>query len=650
VLRLKLRLHPPRGRVNFQGHDRERMLFASGVGALAIVLDSQVRPRKERKGQIINRIRADIRESIKKALPAGEARALVLSLLIADRSELGGGTWSLLRKTGTGHLLAISGLHIGLAAVVGFWMMQLVLTVLPSGISKARSGFSACCTGAFVLAVSYGALAGFPVSTVRALTMLAIATWAIRSNRAPIAFKAWLAAFIFLLLADPFTPLTAGFWLSFAAVLGLIVFFTPRCGRSSWWTTLPRAQVAVMAVTLPLGAFWFQTGSILALPSNLIAIPWVSFLSVPLVLAAVVAYPLPFLFEALLEAAQWSCSGLLKFLGLVARIGNSYSLLTPAINAGHLVLALGGGLLLLLPRGCTARWLGLCLMGTLFLPRAATLEEGEYSIETLDVGQGLAVLVRTRTHSLLYDTGPGDGKHWSLAESTVAPALASDGNGGPDLIVVSHADLDHAGGMRELRARFVNAELLLNRPQDNSGVNGCHQGQSWEWDGVEFDVLHPSVWLPYQGNDSSCVISIDNGKFRSLLTGDIGNAVESRLSADIDSHDFITVPHHGSASSSSRLFLDAVQPAWAVVSAAYANRFGFPRPEVIRDYDSIETRVFSTVDCGALEIKFPTTGKPGVRAARNEGPWPWRWHANRSDCMVRSDRSMYHLDRLKLKE
>lgn len=643
--RLKLRLRPPRGLVNFQGFDREQVLFAAGVGALGSVLGGERLAVHPPRPLNTDGLRDRVRDRIREVLPAGPGRALVLSLAIADRSELHGDDWSLLRTTGTGHLLAISGLHVGLAAVAGFWLTRGLLFLIP-WLRGSRAVFIAACAGAWLSALAYGVLAGFPVSTLRALAMLAVALCVIAARRGSGAFQAWLLAVLAVLAIDPFAPLTPGFWLSFAAVLALIIFFAPRGQPSNWWSALPRAQMAVMVVMLPLAALWFQSGSWLAFPANLLAIPWVSFVSVPLVLAGVAAGPLPALANLLLELAWWSCASLHEFLQAVAGIEGGRRWLTPGVGAMAAALGLGGGLLLLLPRGLAVRWLGLCLLAIVFLPRAAVLAEGEYSVETLDVGQGLAVLVKTRNHSLLYDTGPGgsyeDGKRWSLFDPVIAPALAADGGRGPDLVAVSHADLDHAGGLPDLLARFGEVELRIN--DRDGGGPGCSEGWSWTWDAVHFRAVHPSGYLPYLGNDSSCVISVDNGRHRTLLAGDISTVVEDRIAGRLAGHHLITVPHHGSASSSGPALIAATRPAWAVVSAAYGNRFGFPRREVLERYHRQGAAVLSTTDCGALRAVFPRRGDPAVVAARVVRDRPWRWQPE-EPCMVTSNHAMYHLER-----
>ncbi|MDX1554485.1 MAG: DNA internalization-related competence protein ComEC/Rec2 [Xanthomonadales bacterium] len=638
--RLKLRLRSPKGLLNFQGHDRERALFASGTGALATVLAGQRLPPWNDRGGTIDCVRHAVRGSIQDMLPAGPARGLILSLAIADRSELGRDSWAVLRRTGTGHLLAISGLHVGLAAMAGFWLTRLLLLALGSqpGLNGGRASFLACCVGSMVTALVYGGLAGFPVSTLRALVMLAAAMWLIAGRRSAGPFRAWMVAVAGVLAIDPLAPLTAGFWLSFGAVLALIAYFAPRGRPRRRWESLPRAQVAVMVVMLPLGALWFQAGSWMAFPSNLVAIPWVSLVTVPLVFLGLLnlglsSLGIPAPATALFELAAWSSEVLHGLLGAMAglesELAGGQGWMTPHVGAVTALPGLLGAMLLLGPRGLPARWLGLCLLAVVLLPHSSGLAEGEYAVEILDVGQGQAVVVRTRGHALLYDTGPGAGPgdedHWSLFESAVSPALAVDGTPRPDLVVVSHADLDHAGGLQDLLEAQENVPLRFNQPRDDGG--GCHSGQSWAWDGVRFTVLHPTPWLPYLGNDSSCVISIDNGRHRTLLTGDIGSVIEQRLLTTLDSHHLVTVPHHGSGSSSSEAFVRIVQPTWAVVSSAWGNRFGFPRPEVVERYRRHGTQLLSTADCGALRAHFPRSGEPRLVTARAKRARPWRWHS-----------------------
>lgn len=648
TLHLKLRFKPPIGLVNFQGYDREQSLFAAGIGALATVVDYRASPQENTGDFMLLKARDAVRKRIRDVLPEGEPRALLLALAIADRSELEGDSWNVLRITGTGHLLAISGLHIGLAGVIGFFVVRLFVPLL-AWFKSGNRAMVACSIGSFLTALGYGALAGFPVSTLRALAMLAVALALLCSRRATNPLRAWAIAVGLVLLLDPFAPLTPGFWLSFGAVLALLLYFSPRPQAPTWWSTLPRAQLAVTAVTLPLGIYWFQAGAWLSLPANLLAIPWVSLVSVPLVLATLATWPFATLGEWPLELAWWSCQALSWFLTTLADHAGGKVWQTPVASFASVALAIAGGLLLLLPRGLAIRWLGLCLMLPLLLPRAPTLDAGSYRVENLDVGQGQAVLVETRNHTLLYDTGPGDGEGRDLVGSVIAPALARDGKSAPDLVVVSHGDLDHAGGLQTLRDHFGELSIRYNRRNPQAEPPLCHDSQNWNWDGVHFQVLHPSRWLPYQGNDSSCVISIDNGRHRTLLSGDISIVIEDRLAHSLDDYYLLTVPHHGSASSSGHALLFAARPQLAVASAAYGNRFGFPRPEVTQRYQRLGSTLLSTIDCGAVSTYFPVDGKPRSSAARLARDAPWRWHPPIS-CMASSEPGMYHLPRKNSKE
>jgi competence protein ComEC len=249
----------------------------------------------------------------------------------------------------------------------------------------------------------------------------------------------------------------------------------------------------------------------------------------------------------------------------------------------------------------------------------------------LDVGQGLAVLLTADDYQLLYDTGPGNGLQgeagWDLVESTIRPAIRATGRI-PDMIVASHADLDHAGGLRGLQSLYPQAIFMASLPQRRPGIRPCNAPFSWRSGPLAFGVLHPSPALPYLGNDSSCVISVAGPQLGLLLAGDISQAVEKRLvAAGIGGHDILTVPHHGSSSSSSAVFIETVRPAWALVSSGSGNRFGFPRQDVLARYARAHSRTPDTATCGGIRIT--TAGQGGLRlqSARHVRKTLWRWPA-----------------------
>jgi competence protein ComEC len=231
-------------------------------------------------------------------------------------------------------------------------------------------------------------------------------------------------------------------------------------------------------------------------------------------------------------------------------------------------------------------------------------------------------------HSLLYDSGPGDGGDRNLVTGVIAPALARVGPDSPGQVIISHADLDHAGGLRSLLERYPDADYRANLGSRRDGLNRCTTPERWNWPGVSLAVLHPSPGLPYLGNDSSCVISLDSAGGRVLLSGDISDTIESRLvSAGISPHKLLLVPHHGSKTSSSRAFIERLQPEVAIATASLGNRFDFPRPEIRRRYEARGIRFWSTGDCGALRVVLDPDGSMHASSARRQRNRIWRWPA-----------------------
>jgi len=300
------------------------------------------------------------------------------------------------------------------------------------------------------------------------------------------------------------------------------------------------------------------------------------------------------------------------------------------------VLAMLGAVIILLPRGIPGRHFAWLLMLPLFIPNHGTIAGDETRLDFLDVGQGLAVLLGRRDYLMVYDTGPGSGPGngqadeagWDLVNGTIQPMIRAAGRA-PDLVVVSHADLDHAGGMHSLLDLYPDAEVLASLPQQPAGVRACETSLQWQLDGLKFRVLHPSPGLPYLGNDSSCVISVTGSGLSLLLTGDISRMVEKRLVSDgLDPHTVATVPHHGSSTSSSEEFIRALKPSVALVSAAANNRFGFPRQDVLDRYSENGTRVLNTAECGGIRVSTTPGQTMQLASARTVRKAIWRWPAD----------------------
>lgn len=621
--RLHLRLRPPLSRVNFSGPDPERYFFAEGIGALASVAGDANSRLSQGRGTGLQASRQALKAGISTALEEHPGKGLVLALAIADRSALTRQDRRSMSVTGTGHLLAISGLHIGLGATLGFWAGRLLTGILPVGW-RLRSGLLPAWSCAMAVAAAYAALAGFGTSTQRALIMLVVLSVARLNRRSIHSARPYAIAMLFVLLLDPLAPLRAGFWLSFGAVAVLLYVFAPRNRRQGRVASLLFAQAAITLAMLPLSMYWFQQGTVLGLAANLAAIPWVGMVVVPLVLtgAALMLAGSPWAPSVLgiaAEACQW-LSVALTWFGGFSQAGFR---VTAQPGAASTALAMLGVCICLLPRGMRIRWLAPFLLLPLLLPPARDPDPGQATLELLDVGQGLAALVTTHRHALLYDSGPGQPGEWDMVDSALVPAVAANGRSEVDRIVISHGDLDHAGGAQMLKKRFPRAGMAANLGQ---GRINCDSTLGWEWDGVSFTVLHPDPGLPYLGNASSCVLGIHWNRGGILLTGDIDSAVEARLAARETGHYAVLLaPHHGSKTSSSQALIEEVEPDIVLFSAAAGNRFGFPAREVLERYLNAGANVLSTSGCGAISIGFSGAGGLEVKTARRARDAIWRW-------------------------
>lgn len=633
--RLQLELRSPRSRVNFHGTDTERWYFTDGIAALGYVKQGQNIRLSAPAWFNLQHIRETLLEKLEQKVGQAPLFRILAALAIADRRGLLSSDRKIFSATGTGHLLAISGLHIGLAAAMGFYLGRLSLLLFGVRLGQQLAVVTPWVM-AWLAALSYTALAGFGVSTQRALIMLSVATLVTLNRRNVHPLLAWMVAMALVLVFDPFAPMRAGFWFSFLAVLVLLLLFLPRHGAMVFWKRILLAQFGISMVMAPLGIYWFQQASVPGVLANLLAIPVVSFVIVPLILVGMVFLYMPMpIAEWALSAAAHTSGWLFQYLQWLAQFQPERFSSTGGLGLLTALLAMAGAAIVLLPRGMPGRAAGILLMLPLLWPKNPQPGVGDTQIDFLDVGQGLAVLLTADEYQLLYDTGPGNGLQgddgWDLVESTIRPAIMASGHE-PDLIVASHADLDHAGGLSKLQTIYSEAQFLASLPNKTAGIKPCNVPLAWQSNRLEFRVLHPSSGLPYLGNDSSCVISILGAGFKLLLSGDISHVVEKRLVAQgIEQHDVLTVPHHGSSSSSSGDLLEALRPSWALISSGINNRFDFPREDVLARYAKIHSWTMNTAMCGGIRVTFMAQGGVQLESARNRRKTLWRWPAM-NDC------------------
>lgn len=626
VWRIKVKLKRPHGMVNGVGFDYEAWLFRQGVQATGTVQSGE---RAAAAPMVTaDTVRLAMRERLADALAGEPSLGLVLGLVIGDRSLMSETQWDDLLATGTNHLLAISGLHVTMIAALvwglvrGFWARLPALALrFPAPLAGAVGGGLA--------ALGYSLLAGFSVPTQRTLLMLLAVVLAMLARRAIRVRDVLGLALLFVLLWDPLSVLDVGFWLSFGSV-GLLVYAgMGRLARPGWLGEAAHAQWAVSIGLLPLTLLLFARGSLVAPLANAFAIPLVSLIVTPLALAgSLLIWLVEPLGHALLWLAARGLDGLMWLLHGMAGWPMA-QWFPPSPGPWAYALAIPAIAWLLAPRGVpggwVGRWVGLILLAPLAWPSVPRPAEGELWLDMLDVGQGQAVLVRTARHAMLYDTGPVTFGGLDTGEEVVLPALRGLGVDRLDAVVLSNGDRDHAGGFEAIRRRRQLAHVWHGGGLDEG--EACRRGEGWSWDGVGFRFLHPDEGFGSgKDNDLSCVVRVEAPGGSVLLTGDVERRAEQALLASGESlrSTLLQVPHHGSLTSSSEAFVEAVRPQIALVSAGYRNHFRHPRPEVLERYITSGTRLVDTPACGRISVRMQEGKAPYVACARDGWPWAWR--------------------------
>ena len=571
----------------------------------------RIAARVWRPGYAVEMLRESIRDRFRAALPEAPYAGILIALAIGDQQAIAPDLWQSFGRTGITHLMSISGLHVTMLAGLAYALINWLWRRSPRLPLRLPAQHAAALGGMFA-AFAYCLLAGFAVPAQRTLYMLAVVALAHLSRRELSASRVLALALLLVLLLDPWAVLAAGFWLSFGAV-GLLFFIGGgRLGPAHWLLEWGRAQWAVTLGMLPALLALFQQFSLVSPLANALAIPLVSFVITPLALAGC----LPLL-EPLLGLAHWVTTRLMQGVDWLAAL--PVAVWQQAAPPGWAVLlALAGGVWLLLPRGFPARWLGLLA----FLPMLTTLPPrpapGIAVITVLDVGQGLAIHVQTANHDLLFDAGPAFSADADSGNRIIAPYLRALGVRRLDALVISHADKDHEGGAASVLAALpvgvMKTSLPFEHPLSAQPVRHepCRDGDAWEWDGVGFAMLHPDGEpRSRKSNDLSCVLRIEAGGRAMLLTSDIEAVSEQVLLDRYGAHlaaDAMTVPHHGSRTSSIPAFVAAVGARDVIFPVGYRNRFGHPRDEVVQRYAESGARLHRSDAHGAVRIDLAPQG------------------------------------------
>jgi competence protein ComEC len=614
---MNVRLKAPHGNRNPYGFDYELWLWEQGVQATGYVRDGRSDPPPRLLSDTwrhpVERARQHVRDAVFAHVDDRKIAGILAALITGDQAAIERADWDVFRATGVAHLMSISGLHITMFA----WAAALLIGALwrrSARLCLAWPAQHAALVGGVILATAYALFSGWGVPSQRTIWMLATVGLLRLSGRRWPWPRVWLLACAVVVTIDPWALLQAGFWLSFVAV-GVLFATDPgtqrRCDEAaptaSRWRRIAAAMrssvheqwVVTLALT-PLSLLLFGQVSVVGLLANAFAIPWVTLVITPLAMAGVVLRPL---WDVAARAIQLLQLYLEWLAGLPFA---NISMAAPPVWAGAVGVA--GGLLLAMRLPWHARLLGVPLLLPVLLWQPARPAPGQFELIAADIGQGNAVIVRTASHTLVYDTGPRYSSESDAGHRVVVPLLrALDER--VDTVMLSHRDSDHTGGAPAVLAMQPQA-ALLSSIEDSHELQAlrrstrCAAGQRWQWDGVDFKVLHPAA-SDYDAiskpNALSCVLRISTGERTALLVGDIEQPQEAGLvreGAEIRA-DVLLVPHHGSKTSSSESFLDTVRPSIALVQAGYRNRFGHPAAPVLARYVERRIRVIDSPHCGA---------------------------------------------------
>jgi len=608
-----VKLKRPHGGLNPGGFDYERWLFSHDIGATGFVRphpNAQLLAEGGLAAPIAS-LRQTIADKLSVALAGNANLGLIKALAIGDGSAIRQSQWEVFRKTGTIHLIVVSGSHIGLIAglvyllVRKLWASTGILSWSPQTVAAIA---------AIVAGIFYAGLAGFTLPTQRGVLMLSVAMLAIMLQRHLHASTLLAIALLVILLAEPLAVLDIGFWLSFLSVLLIVYALAGSLGQAGYWRTMFKLNWVTSLGLAPLLLVFFQQVSLVSPLANAFAVPIISVVLVPLALLATgllfiapaVAMPLFMLLDKGLQGLYWSLAELAAW---------PYAVLNhPQPPLWTLFFALPGMVWLLAPRGIPARWLGLVMLLPSAFAKLDKPAEHQFTVTVLDVGQGLAVAVQTANHWLVYDTGGKFSEDMDSGRNVVLPFLRWHGVGQLDRLVISHGDNDHIGGAASILKELPSSVVLTSVPEQLAAFKPerCLSGQAWQWDGVDFALLSPPDTQTFTvENDNSCVLKITSAYGAVLLVGDIQADAEQWLVGHVPDlkADVLVAPHHGSKTSSTAHFLAAVHAKTILIPAGYRNKFGHPHADVLARYRDYDARWLNTADSGALTAQI---GKKAV--------------------------------------
>lgn len=605
IWQFDLKLKPIHGYRNPGSFDYSKWLFRQGYDATGTVKKATLlQHQSDDINSKINNLRAEFSAFIQTSFSSGRVQSLIKALTIGDKSQISYEDSQLFQDTGTAHLIAISGLHIGLIAFIGVLFGRFLFLIFTQ---EKYNRFTYEALFAIIFSLSYALLAGFSIPTIRAFIMVATFSLASILKMNISRWQAWSIAMFIVLAFDPLSVLDIGFWFSFGAVAVLMFVFTGRNYGNNKFIAFIRAQVFILIGLMPLMVIIFGKVNFLTPIANLLVLPLASLLLIPLMFLSFFVYMISESFAQLLFSLVERIAEFLFLILDYLQQFNFFNLSITGITTITIVSLFVVTAILLLPQLFRWKYLVMILFIPLFLDKPKAIEEHQFQVNVLDVGQGLSVVIMTENHTMIYDTGAKYKTGFNLASTVVIPYLKTIGVTDVDKLILSHKDNDHAGSKDELIEAYENMKVY-----DVFGeYNHCDKKLHWQWDGVKFVILSPFNNFPYLGNNSSCVLKISSQYGSLLLTGDIEEPIEYRLThhlTDKIESDVLLVPHHGSRTSSSQEFIHKVNPKVALNSSGYANQFNHPHPLIKQLYSDKGIQFFDTQTKGMIEVSFDNTG------------------------------------------
>lgn len=611
-----VKLKKPRGYHNPGSFDYEAWLFEKNITAKGYVYDKppafQSKLFNHTRWVIVEQMRQWFLEQwqpFSKAMPFLD---ILLALTIGTTQGITSAQWQVFTNTGTIHLISISGFHITLIAGMIYGLINAIwrrIYYVCQRFPAQRAG----AVGALIGALIYALLAGFSIPTQRSLIMVCVFMMGILWQRQTDVWQCFRWSLLAVLLWDPFAPLNMGFWLSFSsvAVIFYVMLENPSyapfskrggvCFKIILWLKI---QGFIFLGIIPFSLFWFGQVAISSLWANFVAISVTGFFVLPLALLAIligcVYFPAAML---LMKFSHWGFAWLFVYLSWISE-HHPLLWVWSIDNAWVLSFSVMGLILLLMPKGFPGRSLSVLFFLPLFFPITQTIPYGEAQLSLLDVGQGLASVVQTQNHVLIFDTGPKFNDTADTGKMVVLPFLKSQHIRSIDALIISHADNDHRGGMASILAAMPVKQVFVNDKKILKTAQLCVDNIAWEWDGVQFQFLTRGLSAFTNTNDRSCVLKISNPYHSLLMPGDLEKRGEIVLIQEYGKNalksDVLIAGHHGSKTSSSQDWIQAVSSQYVLFSAGYLNRYHFPHPDVVARYQKNAVKGLSTIDCGMI--------------------------------------------------